>query len=660
MWHQLTRDGFSLVQQTMRLAHAILDALPAHIALLDATGAIVMVNKAWRDFANDNGAHAVEVSEGCNYLAVCDKAASEGCQQAGVVAANIRALQASRGSCFRAEYLCDAPNVPRWFSMEVTGVEFEGTRYVVVRHTEITALRQTAMALDETEAKYASILANVPVYILLIDERSTVKFINRIDTPDLTAEQVLGRSLNDAIAPEFRQVAKGAITAAFERGETSNFKLNHRRKDGSLRWFAIRVGPLRSDEDTGHVIWCASDITDQHTTEEQLLQAQKMDSIGQLAGGIAHDFNNLLTAIIGHAELLRLHTTDANHERSALILSTARRAADLTSKLLAFSRKQVLQPMRINLNDVIADVVQLISRLIGREIIIETRLEPSLSSVLADPTQIEQVLINLAVNARDAMPDGGTLTIGSDMIEAEQGGKPLGMKPGRYVVITVADTGSGMDAATLARSFEPFFTTKEKGKGTGLGLAVVHGIVKQSGGYVSVESEVGKGTIFYLCFPISKGTAEVLPRRTAPVPTTRGHEQILLVDDEPTVREIASEIIQSFGYQVTAAPNGEVALDLAKKRITPFDLVIADVSMPGLSGPELANQLRISWPQQRVLLASGYSDTDVLNRSTLGTLTWFLQKPFGVNQLGAKIREVLDSPASGPKSLDNADSGQGI
>ncbi len=585
------------------------------------------------------------MNEGCNYLAVCDRSAREGCEQAASVAENLRVLLDGQGAPFSTEYPCDSPQKARWFSMEAVPVKFEGHSHVVVRHADTTALHESALALKETERHFASILENAPVYILLLDAQGVVQFINRVDTPDLTKNDILGRSVFDTVAPAYLATAKASVRTALERGESSTFSLSHRRRDGTVRWFAIRVGPLRDGKVTGQVVWSAVDTTDQHFLEEQLLQAQKMDSIGQLAGGIAHDFNNLLTAIIGHAELLRLHTVDANHNRASQILSTANRAADLTRKLLAFSRKQMLQPLRINLNDVIKDVVLLIGNLIGREVKLETQLEPTLPSVLADPTQMEQVLVNLAVNARDAMPKGGKITIGSDVIEVEPGSKTAGMKPGRYVVITVADTGSGMDAATASRAFEPFFTTKEKGKGTGLGLSVVHGIVRQSGGYVSVESEVGKGTIFYLCFPIAKGSAEVLPRRTSNLPATRGHEHILLIDDDSAVREIAVEILSGFGYEVTAAPSGETALVMAKARTLPFDLVITDVSMPGLSGPEAAHQLRKLWPNLRVLLTSGYSNEGVFNQGTVEANTWFLQKPYGVKQLGSKIREILDTPA---------------
>lgn len=627
----------------MRLADAILDALPVNIALLRSDGEIVLVNETWRAFAKANGAGPANVNEGCNYLAICDNAAREGCALAASVARDLRALLEGQGTPFSTEYPCDSPQKSRWFSMEAMPVSLEGQCYVVVRHAETTALHESALALKQTERRFASILENTPVYILLLDAQGVVQFINRVDTPDVTKNDILGRSVFDTVAPAYLATAKAAVKAALERGEISTFSLSHMRKDGSVHWFTIRVGPLRDGSVTGQVVWSAADVTEQHALEEQLLQAQKMDSIGQLAGGIAHDFNNLLTAIIGHAELLRLHTVDANHERASQIVGTANRAADLTRKLLAFSRKQMLQPLRINLNDVVRDVVTLIGNLIGREVRIETQLDPSLPSVLADPTQIEQVLINLAVNARDAMPHGGTITIGTDTIEVDTGGKTPGMKPGRYVVITVADTGLGMDSATIARAFEPFFTTKEKDKGTGLGLSVVHGIVKQSGGYVSVESEPGKGTIFYLCFPVAKGSAEVLPRRTVNLPQQRGHEHILLIDDESAVREIAVEILKSHGYEVTAAPSGAVALELAKSRGQPFDLVVADVSMPGLSGPEVALQLRKLWPNLRVLLVSGYSDEALVGPEALGARTSFLQKPYGVSQLGARVREVLDT-----------------
>lgn len=305
----------------MRLADAILDALPVNIALLRSDGEIVLVNETWRAFAKANGAGPANVNEGCNYLAICDNAAREGCALAASVARDLRALLEGQGTPFSTEYPCDSPQKSRWFSMEAMPVSLEGQCYVVVRHAETTALHESALALKQTERRFASILENTPVYILLLDAQGVVQFINRVDTPDVTKNDILGRSVFDTVAPAYLATAKAAVKAALERGEISTFSLSHMRKDGSVHWFTIRVGPLRDGSVTGQVVWSAADVTEQHALEEQLLQAQKMDSIGQLAGGIAHDFNNLLTAIIGHAELLRLHTVDANHERASQIVA---------------------------------------------------------------------------------------------------------------------------------------------------------------------------------------------------------------------------------------------------------------------------------------------------------------------------------------------------
>jgi signal transduction histidine kinase/DNA-binding response OmpR family regulator len=379
--------------------------------------------------------------------------------------------------------------------------------------------------------------------------------------------------------------------------------------------------------------------------ESQLRQAQKMEAVGRLAGGIAHDFNNLLTAILGYGTLLlsRLREDDHGRQNVQEILKAGERAASLTNQLLAFSRKQVLQPKVLDLNALATNLEKMLRRLIGEDIELATSLDGDLGQVRADPGQIEQVIMNLVVNSRDAMPEGGKLTfetanatLGEDYVS-----RHLGAKPGRYVMLAVADTGVGMDAQTQARVFEPFFTTKEAGKGTGLGLATVYGIVKQSEGYISVYSEPGQGTIFKIYLPrIDQPVETATAGQAASVP--RGTETILLVEDEEAVRRLARLILEGQGYAVIEAPSAASALAIAEQHATPIHLVLTDVVMPGMNARELSQALTRIRPSARVLFMSGYTGDTIVRHGVLEPGIAFLQKPFTPADLARKVREVLD------------------
>ncbi len=406
-----------------------------------------------------------------------------------------------------------------------------------------------------------------------------------------------------------------------------------------------------------------SAATQQRRLEEQLLQAQKMEGIGRLAGGIAHDFNNLLTAILGYAELMESQLGDDEGLKSELreIRSAGERAAALTRQLLAFSRRQVMQPRTLDLNDVVSDVGKLLARLIGEDVTLVTRLEPALGSVEADPGQLEQVLMNLAVNARDAMPKGGTLTFetANAVLDADFAAVHPGAVPGAYVVLTVTDGGSGMTEEVRRHVFEPFFTTKEKGKGTGLGLATAYGIVKQSGGYITVDSEAGRGATFRIYLPRVEGTATTSERTKSPSLSPTGTETILLVEDEVGVRNLSASVLKTQGYVVLEAASGDTALEVARSQPGPIQLVVTDVVMPGMSGRELWERLRILRPDARVLFMSGYTDDVIAQHGVLEPGIAFLQKPFTPFGLAGKVREVLDAaPEAGatthPKSSPEA------
>jgi two-component system, cell cycle sensor histidine kinase and response regulator CckA len=396
----------------------------------------------------------------------------------------------------------------------------------------------------------------------------------------------------------------------------------------------------------GVLVYTVRDLTNQTRLEEQLAQSQKMDAIGQLAGGIAHDFNNLLTVIMSYGSLLLsdLDEGDPRRDDAQEIANAASRASGLTHQLLAFSRKQILEPRLMSVNDVVNGVEKLLRRLIGEDIELATTLESDLYSINADPGQLEQVLINLAVNSRDAMPDGGRLhiTTANTFLSAEHGGRQLSASPGQYIMLAVSDTGMGMSREVQRRMFEPFFTTKGQGKGTGLGLATVYGIIKQSGGDVWIYSEPGKGTTFKVYFPrAGEGRAlHLVPED--PQVSPRGTETILVVEDDPALRALSERVLEANGYTVLLARNGIEALAIASGYPGHIDMVATDVVMPKMNGRPLVEKLTETRKGMRVLFMSGYTDDEVMRRGVIDGHTAFLQKPFTPPQFARKVREVLD------------------
>ncbi len=426
----------------------------------------------------------------------------------------------------------------------------------------------------------------------------------------------------------------------------ANYEMRGERKDGAAVW-TFQNASLLADENAGEVIveGTVTDITERRVLEEQLRQSQKMEGLGQLAGGIAHDFNNLLTTVIGYSSmaLSQLSPQDPIREEIEEIRKAGERASDLTRQLLAFSRKQVFEPTVLDVNALIAESTRMLGRLIGEHIRLETRPDPALGHVRADPGQLEQVVINLAVNARDAMPGGGILTIRTENADVDDGQerRHFGIAPGRYVVLAVADTGVGIEPETQKHIFEPFFTTKEKPHGTGLGLATVYGIVSQSGGHVFVESAPGRGSTFFIYLPRAEDPA-VRTGTAPPVAVQKGSETILVVEDEPAVRGLTLRCLESNGYTVLQASNGEEALEIAARHAGRLDLLLTDVIMPGASGPELARRLLERRPGLCVLYVSGYTDAAMASNGVLGPGAAFLQKPFTPAALARKVRDVLD------------------
>jgi PAS domain S-box-containing protein len=452
----------------------------------------------------------------------------------------------------------------------------------------------------------------------------------------------------DAYTAESAQRLDAVVKRTMETGEPYEVDLELAHPTASTRWIVARGEAKRDAEGRiSGIRGTAQNITEHMRLEGDLRQSQKMDAVGRLAGGVAHDFNNLLTAILGYGHLLdaRLAESGAGREEVTEILQAGERAAVLTRQLLAFSRKQVLAPVVFRVNDLIADFEKMLRRMIGEDITLVTRLGSDANHVLADPGQIEQVLMNLAVNARDAMPRGGTLTIETEGAEVEPdvSGAPSAISPGRYVVITVRDTGTGMDAATQARIFEPFFTTKEKGKGTGLGLSTVYGIVKQSNGAIQVSSKPGEGSTFRVYLPqAGDATPRAFSRSSDSTPAF-GTETILVVDDEPSVGGVTRRALERYGYRVLLVSSGAEALELARKA-EPIHLLLTDVVMPGMSGTALAGQLKELRPDLRLLFMSGYAaDETALSGAALDN---FIQKPFTPESLARRVREILSADRS--------------
>ncbi len=457
-----------------------------------------------------------------------------------------------------------------------------------------------------------------------------------------TRDEYLALSVPD-VDPLMRpETIKDVIQAKREANQLT-FESQHRRKDGTIFPVEVKLNFVQIDRE--YVVAGVRDITERKHLEEQLRQSQKLEAIGRLAGGVAHDFNNLLTIIIGHAEILLAEPATTQHRRdSALeILAAGERAATLTAQLLAFSRKAIIEPKVLDLNHLVKSAVTMLSRLIGENVRIVKALDPAIAKVKIDPGQMEQLLINLAVNARDAMPNGGVLTFATTNVTVTTESSPdlEDCPPGNYVRLTIIDTGNGMTPEVQQQIFEPFFTTKEVGKGTGLGLATVYGIVAQAKGAITVESEVGNGTTFRIVLPAIAGPAESESKfiRVAPP----GTETILLVEDDHHVRQLALLTLKTYGYTVLSAGSSEAARELAASHTGRIHLLLSDVVMPDFGGRELAEKVKVIHPNIAVLFISGYFDDAVIRHGIETATDAFLQKPFTPQSLARKVRDVLDA-----------------
>ncbi len=514
-------------------------------------------------------------------------------------------------------------------------------------------LEKEVAARREVEARYhrlATIIASSSDAIIGTYSDGTITEWNGGATQlyGYAAEEVMGEHVSLIIPPD----RSHELTNNFQklqRGErVPPFETERRRKDGKEVIVSVSIFPMIEEGRLVGVASIARDLTYTKRLEDQLRQAVKMEAVGRLAGGVAHDFNNLLTTIVGYSAMLltNLRPSDTAYGQVKEIKRAADRAAQLTRQLLAYSRRQLLKPKILDLNIVITDLAHMLGRMMGDDIVLLTRLEPQLGRVQADPTQIEQVIMNLAANARDAMPRGGTLTIRTDNSELDEAYAELhaGTQPGHYVLLELSDTGCGMDEGTREHIFEPFFTTKEVGKGTGLGLATVYGIVKQSGGCIDVISAPGHGATFRVFLPRLEQPAEKKDSVETTPTLPRGTETVLLVEDDDMVRGFTRMLLRMGGYQVLEACRGPDALHLSEKHPGPIHLLVTDVVMPEMTGRQLAEQLLQRRPELKVLFLSGHTEDTLMQHGVSETETALLAKPFTPAELGLKVREVLASP----------------
>lgn len=518
-------------------------------------------------------------------------------------------------------------------------------RRVALRTAELSAANEELRRASELRQ---TLIRSAPLAIFSLDPSGLVVFWSP------GAERMFGYSESEAIGRRLPTIppsryAEFEESLAMQRagGSIEGDERMHLRKDGTTVEAAVWSVPLRDSGGavTGFLCFLA-DVSERKQLEEQFRQSQKLEAVGRLAGGVAHDFNNLLTVIMGYVEMLLAEPApnqefaDYAHE----IQSAADRAGALTAQLLAFSRRQIAQPRVLNLNEIVERSLKLLGRVIGEDISIKTHLDPSLGQIRADSTHIDQALMNLVVNARDAMPRGGTVTIetGNIMLDESYAGRHIGVEPGPYAMLAVSDNGIGMTAEIRERIFEPFFTTKESGKGTGLGLSIVYGVVKQNNGDILVYSEPGQGTSFKLYFPLVEAPADLTSAERRGV-HLRGAETVLLVEDEERIRKLVVTMLTRQGYRVLEADGPTAALELVKNRATAVDLLLTDIVMPEMNGFDLAKAARAIRPNVKMLYMSGYTDHRVSDGWVLDPDTPFLQKPFTASALAQKVREALGS-----------------
>ena len=627
--------------ETVRRQALAMDSAADGISILDADGKHIYVNAA---FARMLGHESTETMMGVHWQKLYDPG-------------DIKLLQEQVRQSLAAEGKWSGQINLRRRDETVIPVEMAITTlangFIACIGHDITLRKQAERARAEAENKYRTLVEQVAAisYIAELGLQAEWLYVS----PQI--EAITGYTQEEWLAgsrdwlrhiPKEDHATIEAAEAASLRGERFQAEYRIVRKDGAVIWVSDTAVVVPGSDSHPVMEGIIVDITERKLLENQLQQSRRMEAVGRLAGGIAHDFNNLLTIIKGYAELA-LQRAGIQPELRADVMqidNASERASMLIRQLLAFSRRQVLQPKVIDLNAIVLGLDKLLARLMGEHIEMVTRCGANVGNVKADPAQVEQVIMNLVVNARDAMPKGGRLTVETFNVDLDStyARDHVSVKPGAYVMLAVSDTGMGMSPETVAHIFEPFFTTKESGQGTGLGLSTVYGIVKQSGGYIWVYSEPGKGTTFKVYLPRVTELAESKTGAVQPPGAGKGSETILLVEDEEAVRELASRILSAKGYSVVVAKSTQEAEQLATKHAGEIHLLLTDIIMPGTSGRELARRITERHPRTRVLYMSGYTDNVLAQGGVLEAGLSFLQKPFTPGALVQKVRDVLDSP----------------
>jgi PAS domain S-box-containing protein len=537
------------------------------------------------------------------------------------------------------------------FPVEISGCYFDlkGRSVFVSAIRDITNRKQIEEALQKSEEKFSKAFHSNPTAIVIVDLTTRLYLEVNHTFEQVTGykrSEVVGQNSSDLSLWSDPLVREKVVMQLLREGSVRNLEYRFHKKNGDIGVGLVSAELIEIDG-RQCAITTTVDMTEHLHLESQLRQAQKLESVGRLAGGVAHDFNNLLTIINGYSGLMlnALQPGDALYAYAVEIAKAGDRAAGLTRQLLAFSRKQLLEPRLVDVNTVVNETGKMLRRVIGEDIELTTTLEPELGQVMVDPDQIHQVIMNLVVNARDAMPDGGKLEIRTENVEVDESllaAHPDSL-PGKYVVLTVTDTGSGMDEKTLQAAFEPFFTTKESGKGTGLGLSTVYGIVRQSGGWIDVRSTVGKGSSFKIYIP--RTDALQIPDRPAvPAKSLRGVETVLVVEDQEAVRELAKTVLEAYGYHVLEASGAVEALAFVKQHPEEIHMLLTDVVLPGMNGMDLSKELRALRPKLKVLFVSGYPAEVIARRGVLEPDVAYLPKPLSPKTLASKVREVLGEP----------------
>jgi len=560
------------------------------------------------------------------------------------------------------EAIFDGTRVGGWHG-ELLNRRSDGTEFPIVLSTSLVrdeggrivgllGVAHDVTRRRETEARVRLLRAALEATVdsvVIADARARIEWVNAGFTrlTGFTADETVGRRVTRLASAHQVAPYPEDFWSTLREGRVWKGEMTRGRKDGSRYHEELTVTPVRDDAGrVAHFVGIQRDVSERRRLEAQVRQATKMEAVGRLAGGVAHDFNNLLSVIRGHGELgLReMDPGSPGRVRIEGILDATGRAAALTRQLLAFSRRQVMEPRVLDLNDVVRGVERLLRPLVGEDIEMKLELRGSLGRVRADPNQVDQVLMNLAANARDAMPSGGRLTLETDEVVLDEGfcREHAGARPGPFVALRVSDTGAGIDPDVIGHLFEPFFTTKELGRGTGLGLATVYGIVKQSDGYVSVDSVPGRGTTVTVYLPRVEDEARPVPRPAKPIDDAPAEATVLLVEDEDCLRPLAAELLESRGFRVLAAGSGKEALALAHEH--EVQLLLTDVVMPGMSGPQLASTLRQTHPGMRVLYMSGYLADAIARHGALEEGTLLLHKPFSSAELCEKVLEALSVP----------------